>query len=75
MSIRNRLIAALVIAGIAATARADGIGGIGAANGIGNGIGTPEGIGGKNASGGGGGGCTQGSLDFNTNCNTVYAGH
>lgn len=24
---------------------------------------------------GGGGGCTQGSLDFNTNCNTVYAGH
>lgn len=24
---------------------------------------------------GGGGGCTQGALKFNTNCNTVYAGH
>jgi hypothetical protein len=26
-------------------------------------------------SGSGPTGCTQGSLDFNTNCNTVYVGH
>lgn len=35
------------------------------------------GNGGAGVFGGGGSGptCTQGSLDFNTNCNTVYAGH
>ena len=30
---------------------------------------------GSNSGGGSGPTCTQGALKFNTNCNTVYAGH